>query len=147
MTRTRILAIGLVVSLALNVFAVAYGVTLFMRQPPIQQLDATPVELGYRIADMLPDDAAERLRGELRGLGPQIVEQLRLYRRTLAGAGDLLKAETVDRAALKSVIDEARAYRAKVGDLLTDVFVETAAELPIETRQRLLSRFRLRLDQ
>jgi uncharacterized membrane protein len=118
-----------------------------MRQPPIQQLDATPVELGYRIADMLPDDAAERLRGELRGLGPQIVQQLRLYRRTLAGAGDLLKAETVDRAALKSVIDEARAYRAKVGDLLTDVFVETAAELPIETRKKLLSRFRLRLDQ
>lgn len=144
MTRARMLAIGLVASLALNVFVIAYGATLLVRQPPIFDLDAAPVERGLRIADMLPEEAGGRLRAQIRGLGPQLIQRMRAYRQSLLEAAAIVRAETVDRTALKAVLDEARAQRAGVGDLLTEAFVETAAELPIETRRKLLETFRLR---
>lgn len=144
MTRNRLLAVGLFVSLLLNVFLVAYGATLLARQPqPLQALGATPVELGNRIAELLPPDQGTRLRGKLGDIGPAMLGNVRAYRQALQAAAELLKADVVDQQALKLAVRAARDARAEIGNLLTDTFVETAAELSPDERRKLIRRFRL----
>ena len=53
----------------------------------------------------------------------------------------MLAAEAVDIEALSQTITAARVERAAIGDQLTQVFAETAAILPLETRRRLVERF------
>jgi uncharacterized membrane protein len=145
--RTRLLAIGLAVSLALNAFLVGYAVTVLTRTAPMRIIEPTPVELGLRIADILPEDAGNRLRGELRSLAPMIARHLRDYRQALGTGASIMGADEVDREALRQVVIEARDARGAIGDLLTDVLVETAAELPLEVRRELVSRFNLRRSE
>ncbi|WP_395815531.1 periplasmic heavy metal sensor [Devosia sp.] len=144
MNRNSLLTVGIFVSLLLNVFLVAYVGTMLARAPQMAMVaDATPVDVGNRIADNLPSEAGTRLRGKLRDVGPEILRQVREYRRTLASAAELLRAEEVDKPALKQLVTQARDARAEIGNMLTDSFVETAASLPPEERRKLIRRFRL----
>lgn len=137
--KMRLAVVGLTLSLALNAFLVGYGVTL-LNQPPPRILDPTPMELGQRIADMLPTEAGDRVRDAMRDAAPQIARHLLAYRQALAQGARLIGEETVDRAALRQVVIAARDARSAVGDVLTEVLVDTAAELPVEARRELVLR-------
>lgn len=144
MNRNRLLTVGIFVSLLLNVFLVAYVGTMLARPPePIPVLAATPVEIGNSIADSISGEAGTRLRSKLGDVGPQLLRNFREYRRALAAASELLKAETVDTQALRQAVRQARDARAEIGSMLTDSFVETAATLSPEERRKLMRRFRL----
>jgi uncharacterized membrane protein len=140
MSRRSWLVGSLVLSLALNVFLVSVGVTWFNRQASLRVLDPAPMALGYRIADLLPQPQGDLLRDRLRVIEPVIDEQLSEYQNLLAQGGRQLGAAEVDRVALAATIKAARNVRTEVGDHLTDVFVEIAADLPLSARQLLIAR-------
>lgn len=141
--KMRFVVVGLTLSLALNAFLLGYGLTLLNQRPPQRLLEPTPMELGQRIADLLPTEAGDRIRAAVRDAGPQIARHLVAYRRSLAQGAELLGQETVDRAALQQVVIAARDARSAIGDVLTGVLVETAAELPLEARRELIRRANL----
>lgn len=139
----RLVVAGLTLSLALNAFLLGYGVTLLNQTPPPRLLEPTPMELGQRIADLLPTEAGDRMRAAVLNAAPMIARHLVAYRQALAQGAELLGAETVDRAALQQVVVAARDARSAIGDVLTEVLVETAAQLPLDARRELIKRARL----
>mgnify|MGYP003641590124 CR=1 FL=1 len=142
MSRIRILTLVLMLSLVGNAFAIGLGLTLSSRQPAVIRLiEPVPAELAERVAGMLPAPAAEALRARLAALDGTIAAHRARYRQALVETAAVLAAEAVDIEALSQTITAARVERAAIGDQLTQVFAETAAILPLETRRRLVERF------
>ena len=143
MNRRTILPVLLVVSVCFNVFALAYGVTLTKRLPQ-RLVDPQPTDLGYRVAEVLPEPSGSKLRAELDAMRPEISDLLDGYRAAITRGAAVLDEETVDRDALAAAITEARDYRARIGDRLSEAFINATADLPVESRRELVRRFRER---
>lgn len=133
--------IVLVASLALNVFAVGFAATLWMRPAPAALLNPNPVALGQRVADMLPEPAKAQLLLRLEAIKPVIEDRLGVYSDVLVEIANLLDKDVIDQNALAAAIARARSARADIGDQLTDAFVATVSELPREVRQQLVRRY------
>ncbi|WP_171015733.1 periplasmic heavy metal sensor [Devosia sp. FKR38] len=142
MSRIRILAIVLMLSLVGNAFAIGLGLTLSSRTPAVIRLiEPVPAELAERVAAMLPAPAADELRARLTAMEGVIADHRARYRQVLVDVALVLGTETVDVDALTETITAARKERAAIGDQLTQAFAQTAATLPLETRRRLVERF------
>ena len=141
MLRRRLVVGALVVSLFFNVFALAFAATVLNRQP-LQRLNKSAVlDLGYKVADSLPEPGASSLRARLDQMRPDVEAAMAAYRQSVRKAARILEEDEVDSEALAAAIVEARDSRAVVGDRLTSVFVETISDMPVETRKRLIRRF------
>ncbi len=133
--------LALFASLALNVFAIGFAATLFLRPAPAALLNPDPIVLGEKVAAMLPEPARGQLLLRLEAINPVMMERLAVYSDALAETATLLEADTIDSAALTTAIAEARSARADIGEQLTTAFVATVAELPPEVRRQLVRRF------
>ncbi len=140
MQRRGVLATLLLVSLAANAFAAAYWAAAEVRNR-MGAIYPVPVTMAYRIADRLPQPASSNLRTRLDSLEPQFDRELSFYDAALARGAAEMARETVDQAALTAAISEARKHRGRIGDLLTEAFVATVADLPPQTRRRLVEQF------
>jgi uncharacterized membrane protein len=140
MQRRGVLATLLLVSLAANVFVVAYWAASSTRDR-MGVMRPVPIAMAYRIADRLSEPAASSLKSRLDALQPQFDRELSLYDEALARGAVELARETVEQAALTAAIEEARQHRGRIGDLLTEAFVTTVSELPPQTRRRLVEQF------
>jgi len=140
MQRRGVLATLLLLSLAANVFVLAYWAASTTRAR-MGVLQPAPVAMAYRIAERLPEPASSSLRARLSALEPELDRERSLYEEALARGAAAMARDTVDRAALAAAIEEARQHRGRIGDLLTEAFVETVAELPAGTRRLLVERF------
>ncbi|MCR5858179.1 periplasmic heavy metal sensor [Mesorhizobium sp. J428] len=136
----RALAVLLLLSVAVNVFVVTYWAASATRSR-MGLIQPVPMAMAYRIAEHLPEPASTNLRARLDALKSMADHQMSLYSDALARSAAILEQKELDQAALRAAIDEARQHRSQIGDALTDAFVSTVAELPAETRKRLVQRF------
>lgn len=136
----RALAVLLVLSVAVNVFVVTYWAASATRSR-MGLMQPVSMAMAYRIAEHLPEPASTNLKARLDALKSMADHQMSLYSDALARSAAILEQKELDQAALRAAIDEARQHRSRIGDALTDAFVSTVAELPAETRKRLVQRF------
>lgn len=141
MRRIHWLAVLLVISLAGNVFALAYGVTSVVRPAAMGLLQPNPTAVASRLAKLLPQGAATALETRMADAAPRLATQSEVYQSALAEAAVLLNASELDQPALAASIEKARLARTAIGDVLTDTFVATIAALPTAERQALVARF------
>lgn len=141
MRRVHWLAILLVISLAGNVFAVAYGVTSAVRSPALGLLQPNPTAVASRLAKLLPPTAATALETRMANAAPRLAEQSEAYQSALTEAAVLLNAAELDQIAFAASIEKGRLARTAIGDILTDTLVATIAALPTPERRALVARF------
>lgn len=138
----RWLAIGLAISLIINVFIVgtvvgAFGQRARMehRIPPRPQ--GVAMNPLMRAGDALPEDVRERYRQRMREEGVAsrpFIEQARAAR---LEAADAFAAPQFDKAAAQAALAKSRAAETAAREKLETGVVEFAAELPADQRQAL----------
>jgi uncharacterized membrane protein len=128
------------VSLCLNVFLAAYlGSQLFGRAKPGTGAIPPPALIS-RVAGMLPEADARILWDSYGRSEPQITAAQKDYRQVLADAAGLLRQPTVDEAALKQVVQQARDKRLAIGDMMIEVFLATFPKMSLKGRETLLEK-------
>jgi uncharacterized membrane protein len=128
------------VSLCLNVFLAAYlGSQLFGRAKPGAGAMPPPALIS-RVAGMLPDADARILWDAYGRSEPQITAAQKDYRQVLTDAAGLLRQPTVDEAALKQVVQQARDKRLVIGDMMIEVFLVAFPKMSLKGRETLLEK-------
>jgi uncharacterized membrane protein len=110
---------------------------------PLMAASAPPRLIRF-IAERLPSaDAATLWRAY--GVREQALRDAQAdYEKSLRRAAGIVAQPDVDAAALRSAVTEAREKRVKVGDIVTEMFLEAVPQLSPQGRQDLVGRLRKR---
>jgi uncharacterized membrane protein len=138
----RILA--LLASLCLNALMGGYIAKQWVdASAPLMAASAPPRLIRF-IAERLPSaDAATLWRAY--GVREQALRDAQAdYEKSLRRAAGIVAQPDVDAAALRSAVTEAREKRVKVGDIVTEMFLEAVPQLSPQGRQDLVGRLRKR---
>jgi uncharacterized membrane protein len=129
-------AVLFLVSLCLNVLMGSYiAIQWLSVWPP--SVTTTPPRLIQIIARRLPSADAETLWRVYSGKEQALRSSQADYDQALRGAVRLLAQTNLDVSALRRAVTDARDKRIKVGDLVIDVFLDTAPQLSSKGRQDL----------
>lgn len=133
-TRSRLLTITLIASLALNAAAAAHTGARWMKHA-----GSSPAERRIEmLLGNLPEDARTQVRAKLSAQDAQLKQltlQLREERRALVGD---LKADSVDAGALKQRVEHMRSLAGARAAVVQTAVVDTLATLPREERLEFL---------
>jgi uncharacterized membrane protein len=138
----RILA--LLASLCLNALMGGYIAKQWVdASAPLMAASAPPRLIRF-ITERLPSaDAATLWR--VYGVREQALRDAQAdYEKSLRRAAGIVAQPDVDAAALRSAVTEAREKRVKVGDIVTEMFLEAVPQLSPQGRQDLVGRLRKR---
>jgi uncharacterized membrane protein len=141
LTFTRV---ALFVSLAVNIALAGYLASQWMMPRWRPLANVTPAQMLQLVTRILPAPEAGILRDAYRVREPQINAQRAAFEQARARALEILAQPDLDVPALRAAIEDARQIRAKQGEVLIDLFVDTATRLPPQTRQNMAARFQRR---
>lgn len=133
----------LVASLCLNAILVGYVATVWMkRERPFEALVGT--RIIERVASRLPSTDADILWQAYRSRQSEFSSARADYVQALVKPIRLLREEHLDIDALRKAMSDSRDKRQKVGDLVTETFVDAVAKMSVEGRRKLVGGLALR---
>lgn len=137
-------ALALLASLCLNVLMGSYIAKQWVEASAPLIAATAPPRLIRFVADQLPSaDAATLWR--VYGVKEQALRDAQAdYEKSLRHAAGIIAQPDLDAVALRSAVTEAREKRVKVGDIVTEMFLEAVPQLSPQGRQDLVGRLRKR---
>jgi len=91
-----------------------------------------------RVASRLPSADADILRQVYRGKQNEFASARESYVRALVNPVRLLRQEHLDIDELRKALSETREKRQRIGDLITETFIEAVGRMSLEGRRRLV---------
>lgn len=135
----------LLASLCVNVVLATYVSVQWFQPGWTPAGAAMPRRMMERVAARLPQDDAEILWRVYRGRETEIGSRQAEYVRALLRTMRLIGQPELDKGALRAAVQQARDERMKIGEAVTDTFVETLEQISPKGRRQLVGRF-LRQD-
>lgn len=130
-------------SLCLNAILVGYVATVWVKaERPFEAL-AGP-KIVERVANRLPPADAEIFRQAYRSRQSDFSSARADYVWALVKPIRLLREEHLDIDALRQAMADSRARRLKVGDLVTETFIDAVAKMSLEGRRKLVGGIAMR---
>jgi uncharacterized membrane protein len=129
--------VALLVSLALNVFLLAYAGGLWAgnREPAFLRLDPQrPIE---RLASRLPAPDATLLREAYHSREGAIAAVRKEHAEAVERVLDLMAQSRLDAQALREAAAAVREHRRRMDDLVADALLTAIEKMPVETRVQL----------
>jgi uncharacterized membrane protein len=135
----------LLASLCVNIVLATYVSVQWFQPGWTPSGAAVPLRLMERVAARLPSDDADILWRIYRGKEPEVAPLQAEYARALFRTMRLIGQPELDKEALRATVQQARDARAKIGEAVTNTFVETLEQISPKGRRQLVGRF-LRQD-
>ncbi len=123
--------------LCLNAILIGYIATGWMKaeRPPEALAGARIIE---RMAGRLPPADAEILRQVYRDKQNEFAVARENYLLALVRPIRLLRQDELDIGALRKALSDSRNKRQKIGDLVTETFIEAVARMSVDGRRKLV---------
>jgi uncharacterized membrane protein len=126
----------LLASLCLNVAFAGYVARPWLQ--PSWQPGAMPVRMTERIAARLPQEDADILWQVYRAREPEIRALQADYMVALLKTMRVVGQTELDKPALRAAVDDARTKRIKIGEAVTEVFMQTLDRISPKGRRQLV---------
>lgn len=136
--------LALLASLCLNALMGGYIAKQWVDASAPLIATTAPPRLIRFVADRLPSADAEALWRVYEAREQALRDAQADYEKSLRRAAGIVAQPDVDAAALRSAVTQAREKRVKVGDIVTEMFLEAVPQLSPRGRQDLVGRVRKR---
>jgi len=132
----------LLASLCLNVALASYVTVQWAEPAPWPPAGAMmPLRLTERVAARLPKADADILWQVYRGKEPEIRALQADYLAALLVTMRQVGQNDLDKPALRAAVEDARSKRVKIGEQLTEVFLDTMEKISAKGRRQLVGGF------